>query len=335
MLTRNPFFFLNLNRNEGESDDDLNPGGGGGTGGEGGGDPGGNDPAGSDPGNPVDSGGAGDEGGEGGSPWPADWRAKIANGDEKILAQLGRYESPAAIFNKARALETRLSSGELKSVTPFPAEGSDEQKAAWRSENGIPDKPDGYEIALPEGMVIGEADAPLIDSFKEFAHENNLPPDAVNVAVNWYFASEEARAEQRNQLDLEIQQTNTDILRSEYGENYRPVMNSIKNLLATAPNGVGEALMGARLADGTPLASDVGIIKALADWSHQINPVSTLMGGGTSNMQSISDEISKLENMMADRTSEYWKGTNAEKNQQRYRDLLDARSIMEKKGQAA
>jgi len=329
-----PFFFLKVNHVDDPDPIDPDPsdpvdpklaGGGGGN----------PDPAPSDPANPPADPAPSNPPTDPGTPWPTDWRSKIANGDEKILAQLGRYASPTDIWNKAKALETRISSGELKALTPFPENGSDEQKAAWRSENGIPEKAADYEIKLPEGMVIGDADQPLIDSFLEFAHEKNLSTDAVDTAVNWYFAAQEAQATQREELDKEVQQANTDLLRAEYGENYRPVINGVKNLFASFPDGVGEALMQARLADGTPLASDAGVIKAFAQLAHEINPVTTLMGGGTSNMESINDEINKLNGLMANRQSEYWKGPNAEKMQQRYRDLVSAKETMEKKGQAA
>ena len=42
-------------------------------------------------------------------------------------------------------------------------------------------------------------------------------------------------------------------------------------------------------------------------------------------MQSLNDEIAGLEAKMADRTSDYWKGPQANQNQARYRELLDLR----------
>ena len=57
------------------------------------------------------------------------------------------------------------------------ASASVRQIAAWRSENGVPDKADDYvgALDLPQGVVPGEADKPLLASFAQTAHE--LPGD--------------------------------------------------------------------------------------------------------------------------------------------------------------
>jgi len=281
-----------------------------------------------------DGDGSGDGGaGEGGSgddtgiegKWPDNWRETIANGDEKIMGQLGRYATPTDIWNKARSLEQRLSSGELKTVTPFPEKGTDEQKAEWRAENGIPAEPK-YDLKMPEGFVIGEADQPVIDGFMEYAHSKNMSPEAVNASVEWYFENQEKAAEARNEMDLEFQEKNTDELRAEWGNDYRANLNRVHGLLDTAPEGVKDALMSARMADGNPLASDVNVLKFLTQLAHEINPATTLVpGSGANVMNAIGDEIASLEAMMADRSSEYWKGPKAEKNQDRYRKLVAAR----------
>ena len=257
--------------------------------------------------------------------WPEDWREQMSGGDEKALKQLGRYATPNDVYNKARALEQRMSSGELKAVAPFPAEGTDKEKSAWREENNVPLEAK-YELKMPEGFVIGEADQPAIDSFMEFAHANNMATPDVNAAINWYFQNQETAAEARNDLDTEFQTKNTDELRAEWGDDYRGNVNRINGLLDTAPQDVKEAIMGARLPDGNPLGSDAGVLKYFAQLAHEVNPVTTLVpGSGANAMNAIADEISKIEGLMANRQSEYYKGPTADKMQSRYRDLIEAR----------
>jgi hypothetical protein len=304
-------------------DDGAGGGGAGGAGGEGG------------------DGGEGGTGGEGGDPgaggkgaWPDDWRQNIAGDDEKALNQLSRYASPVDIWNKARALEQRVSSGELKSAEPFPENGTDEEKTRWRTENNVPAEAK-YELSLPEGFVIGEADQPVVDGFMEFAHAKNLPTPVVNDVVSWYFNNQEALAEARSEQDLAIQEASTDELRGEWGDGYRTNINRINGLMDTAPQEVKEAMLSARLADGTPLASSAGVLRFLNQLAHEINPATTIVPGqGQDQMNNLADEIAEIETLMGNRQSEYYKGPKAEKLQQRYRDLVSARDKLSSKNAA-
>lgn len=46
--------------------------------------------------------------------WPEDWRSKVAGEDAKELARLQRMGSPADVWKAYRALEAKISSGQLK-----------------------------------------------------------------------------------------------------------------------------------------------------------------------------------------------------------------------------
>jgi hypothetical protein len=73
--------------------------------------------------------------------WGDGWREHLAAGDDKARARLERFQTPTDIFKSYRALEQRVSSGELKANLPFPDKGTDEEKAAWRKDAGIPTSP--------------------------------------------------------------------------------------------------------------------------------------------------------------------------------------------------
>lgn len=94
--------------------------------------------------------------------WPEDWRSKAAGGDEKLMKFLERYNSPKAVVGALVDARKLISQGVNR---PPKADATPEEVAAWRAENGIPEKPDGYEVSLPDGFVIGEADKPVVDSF--------------------------------------------------------------------------------------------------------------------------------------------------------------------------
>lgn len=254
--------------------------------------------------------------------WGEDWRKQYAGDDEKLQKRLDRYASPKAALDALVAAQNKISSGELKTV--LPPDASDEERSAWRADNGIPESADGYEIQLGEGVVIGEADKPTVDSFLERAHNSNLHPDQVNEALDWYFDQQEEQILQRETQDEELRQTFEEELRAEWGQDFRRNVQLANNIL---PDEIKEKLIFARLADenGTPLGSDPEVIRWLTGLAREINPIATVVpGSGANAMQAIESEVAELKGMMGDKKSEYWKGPNAQKNQARYRELIDA-----------
>jgi len=254
--------------------------------------------------------------------WGEDWRKNYAGDDEKMAKRLERYASPKAAIDALVAAQNKISSGELK--TALQSDASDEETTQWREENGIPSEVDGYEIDLPNGIVVGEEDKPMVDSFLESSLASNLHPDQVNSTLAWYYDYQEQVMGQQQDADDQAKQTGEDALRVEWGTDYRRNVQIANNFLDSAPEGLKEQIMGARLADGTPLGSDPSSLNWLVDMSRQINPIATVVpGSGTNAVQAIESELATLKGMMGDRSSEYWKGDNAAKNQSRYRELVE------------
>jgi hypothetical protein len=255
------------------------------------------------------------------SPWPDTWRQDLANNDEKELKQLERYASPSDIWKKARALEQRLSSGELKTVSPFPDKGSDEQKNAWRQEHGIPLSPDKYDLKLAPGIAVGEEDKPVVDDFLAYAHTKNLPNDVASAAVQWYFDFQTKEAENRAEHNAQVRKETEDALRAEWGPEYRLNRTTIDNLLDGRVPADSELRERIRIAVDT----NVEFAKLLSGLAREINPVATLIPGSGNSPDKLESEITQWNAKMADANSDYWKGPNAEKNQERYRQLVAAR----------
>jgi hypothetical protein len=218
--------------------------------------------------------------------WPADWREKLAGEDKKTLERLGRLQSPADLFKSYRALEQRVSSGELKRSTP-PDNASPEQLAEWRKEQGIPEAPDGYKIELPSGIVLGEADRPVVDSFTKAVHEKGWDSAKVNDALAWYYTEQERQQAARAAADLELHQKADAELKGEWGPEFTPNLTSIKNLMAAWPEGAEANFWGGRLADGTKIGDSPAVLKWLAGIQRELDPMHTRLpnnpGGGLTN----------------------------------------------------
>lgn len=253
----------------------------------------------------------------------SDWREKMASGDEKVLKQLERYATPDQVAKALIETKRKISAGEFKK--PLAADASPEDVAAWRQENGIPESFDKYEVKLSNGMVIGEEEKPFVDEFLKVAHEVNATPETVNKMLGWYYETTDARAEEQIQSDLAFKREAEETLRTEWGADYKTNLNLLNSVFDTAPEGLKQNLMSARLADGTVLGNNPEALKFLAGLAREINPIATVVpGAGAGAASAIVDELAKLTKMSANPTSDYWKGPAAEKNQARMRQLLEA-----------
>lgn len=258
--------------------------------------------------------------------WPEDWREKYVEqhgGDPKMLKRLQRYASPQAALDALFAAQNKISSGELRSS--LKADATPEEKAEWREQNGIPASPTEYKIALPSGLVVGERDKPIVDDFLKRAHDANMHPDQVNQALGFYFEQQEIVAQEQAAFDIGTKEACEDLLREEYGSEYKRNMMAVNELLKGAPGDIAEKLLNGRLDDGTPIGNSPEVIRWLVGLAREMNPIGTLVPGSGSNaMQAAETELGNLRKMMGDKSSEYWKGPNAQKNQERYRALVSA-----------
>lgn len=259
--------------------------------------------------------------------YPDTWRKDFAGDDEKAIKQFERFQSPAEVGKSYRALQQRMSSGELKANVPFPDKGTDAEKTAWRQAQGLPETHDKYEVKLPDGMVIGEHDKPLVDTFLKDAHAAHLPPAAVNTALTSYFRMQETQiAEGKKAWDGQIKATE-DALRVEWGQDYRKNIGHLEGFLGEA---IEDKDLRTKVLNG--VKSDAGFAKVMMGMILQLDPAGTVVTGeGQNQVQAIGDEIAALKKLMGDQSSAYWRGAEAEKNQARYRELIAAQAKLTKK----
>lgn len=254
--------------------------------------------------------------------WADDWRQKMAGDDPAALKQLERYQSPTDIYKKARSLEQRLSSGELKSA--LPKDPTPEALVAWRAENGIPEKPEAYDVK----GILSEEDAPTVQGYLAQMHSVNASPAVVKAGLEWYAKEVERLNDEAAVRDREFAKQSEDALRAEWGSEYRLNVNKINGLLETAPAAVRDEIMHGRLANGDPFMAHPEVMKWLNGMARQINPVTTIIPGAGANIgNAIEDEIKTIEKVMATDRKAY---NEDEKMQSRLRELYDARDRLKK-----
>lgn len=259
--------------------------------------------------------------------WPDDWRQKLAGDDKKLLARLERWQSPKNLLDSFRALEQRVSAGELKRT--LPAHYTEEELAEFRKSNGIPDKPDGYDTNLGNGFVWGETDKPVLSSFTAAAHQLNATPEQVRGILGWYAGEQQRLADEIAERDEMSRATGTDALRAEWGKEFKPNLTAMNNMFAGEPQELFDTIMSARSSDGTMLGNRPDILKFFSAKAIALNPFAKLVDGDIVTQQKTADqEMASIAALMGDKTSAYWRGPGANAMQERYRELLEMKERM-------
>lgn len=266
-----------------------------------------------------------------------DWaavRKQIANGDTAVENMLSRYGTLEEALKGGVEAQKQLRS--KKAVTPITKDSTPEEVKAYREAYGIPEKADGYEIDLPDGVIVGEVDKPLVDAFLEVAHEHNIPPAAANAIIAKQLALQNQMIEEQEAADEATREASiAELLSPEtgWGSEAKLNKNLITNMLDQAPEGVKGLIENARLADGTLLGNHAPTLKWLASIARELNPTATLTPGNTDNtVSSIQGRLTALEKMMGDSKSDYWKGSSAPALQEEYRQLVAKRDLIAGKG---
>jgi hypothetical protein len=243
--------------------------------------------------------------------------------DKKVLGRLERYTTPHAVVDALFQLQDRIGRGEMRSV--MPKDAKPEELTKWRAENGLPEKPEGYQVQLTDGMVIGEEDKPILEAIKQSAHAMNLHPTQFNGMVDLYYDIIEQQTSRREEADTKARDTTEDFFRKQWGGDYRKNKAMIEAFVDMGPAGTKDLLFGARLADGTPLASHPGILQFLSDRSREVIDAATIVPSDSAQLaKSVQDEMNAIQALMGDKSSKYWKGPEAEKLQARFRELASA-----------
>lgn len=258
-----------------------------------------------------------------------DWAAikeRIANGDEKLLQRLSRYSTLEAALKGGIEAQNKL--GSLKPLQPIGKDSTPEEIAEYRKAHGIPDAPEGYELNLPEGIVLGDDDKPIADNFLKLAHEHNIPPAAVNAIIANHLQQRDKQIQEQAEFDYTTQLETEKELSSEnvWGRETKVNVNLINQMLSSAPPGVKENLEHARLPNGKLLGNDTDTLVYLATLAREVNPYATLTGSRDDALPSIQAEMQQLEKLMGDHSSEYWKGPSAGAKQKRYLELVELKS---------
>ena len=229
--------------------------------------------------------------------WPEDWRKRVAGDDEKLLKKAERFASPAEIFKSLTEAEKRISQG-FKPVE-LTDKATPEEIIEYRKQQGIPEEWTKYESEIGNGVVWGDEDKPVIDSFLEYAHQANFPQATVTKALTWYQNLQEAQAAMTEEADTEHKTNAMVELKEEWGGDYRANLNAIKGSFNAVDSKLFDSLFNSRGSDGVLLGNNPAVVKAFAQLARQANPVAMIAPGTVEeSTKSIDHEIEDINSKM-------------------------------------
>jgi hypothetical protein len=268
------------------------------------------------------------------APAEPDWRAQMAGDDKDAAKRLARFAAPADVFKSFRSLEQKISSGEFKK--PLSETATPEEKTAWRKENGLPEKADEYvaKLALPNGLVIGEAEKPVVAELAAVAHESNLDPKAFNGLVAKYYEIQDQARQKQEDADAKFKVDSEDALRKDWqGADFRRNLTAVNNLISTWPEGLASAVLAGRDPNGRKLGDNPAFIRQLASLALELNPAATLVPSGTTDAsKGVQARLDEIRKMRRDDPNAY---ESDKKLQAEELELIEADLKMQKRGKAA
>lgn len=246
-----------------------------------------------------------------------DLKASIAKwaGEDKAKLNSLRYNSledmAAALFNAKQ----KIREGSVKA--PLKADATADELAEYRRENGIPEAPEGYLEKLPDGLVIGEEDKPIFDSFMKSMHAKNADPAVAQEAVKWYYDFIEGEESKAVEANANACAATEDQLMAEWGGDFPANKNLFTNVIAGMPkelvgeNGDGP-LYSAVLSDGTQLMNHPEMVRWIVKVARDLHmPTTQLTAENSPGGVSIHDRIAELVKMSGNHDGPYWRGAKA------------------------
>lgn len=238
-----------------------------------------------------------------------DIRDFMAGDNEMLQKLLGRYRSAQALANafaKQRQEISRLQK-ENQMAPELPDNPTDEELAEYRKRLNIPEDVSDYKVEFGESFESSDADAPVLDTYREFMHENHVPPQYAQKTIEWYESFAESQRQAMNQTADETQAETVASLTNEWGKEYDGNLNAIRALLDNTIGGDGaKELRSARMADGSYLMNNANLLRLLAGPAvDQLGGVAMYAGDTAAGMRGLEDRKKELMGLILTDKEEY------------------------------
>lgn len=248
--------------------------------------------------------------------WPTNWRETYAGEDKGKLSTLARYATPKDALDSMFTARGDLQ--KLMAQVPPGKDATPEQKVAYRTAQGVPDKPEGYFDKIDKAITFGDADKPVIMQYLTKAHERGDTPGQVAENLAIYHQASLAAVQHMQTSDAAAKTAFEGTMRQQLGGEYDENMGRFQALLDSSfPAEMKQALMNARLGDdkATPLMLSPGFVKSMITLAREMNPMNTaLPPGGIQKVDAVADQLKAYEKRMGGQA--WHKDTKAQEHYQ-------------------
>ncbi|MEO1161546.1 MAG: hypothetical protein AAFW74_14040 [Pseudomonadota bacterium] len=237
--------------------------------------------------------------------WPDDWRAQMANGDAKAARLLERYTSPDAVGKALMSAQHRIRSGEVK-LRPGP-EATEEQRAEWRLEHGIPETAKGYDVPiLLDGKYedLDEFGKASIDAFRGTFHELDMPPEHAEKIMSVANDVAVQQMERQAETDAMRQEDTEDSLRMDWGADYKKNIALNAQFMQDKLGDSWQSFVTARTPEGLRLADDPKFNKFINQMA-RAEGGTVLQTGETAAGHNVQARIEEIRKIMSTDYSKY------------------------------
>lgn len=230
--------------------------------------------------------------------WPENWRDVVAGDDADAKKLLERFTSPEDIRKKLVAQEKLIHAGKHR-PGPLPEHATKAEVAEYRKALGVPDKPEGYQLAFPDEVKATDSDKQMLSAFAQHMNEHHVPPAAAKAAFSFYAERMKESADTQVEAVREATLENVAELRKEFpGREYARNIGLANDFLVKHFDGEPEALqmaLEARLPNGMKLGDYAPFVKGIVAMARSYADDSALIGGdGAGGGLSIEEEYKSL-----------------------------------------
>ena len=226
--------------------------------------------------------------------WPDDWRAQMANDDDKAARLLERYTSPDAVGKALMSAQQRI-------------RATDEQRAEWRLEHGIPETAQDYEVPiLLDGKYedLDEFGKASIDAFRGTFHELDMPPEHAEKIMSVANDVALQQMERQAETDALRQEETEDTLRMDWGADYKKNIALNAQFMQDRLGDSWQSFVTARTPEGLRLADDPKFNKFINQMARSEGGT-VLQTGETAAGHNVQARIEEIRKIMSTDYSKY------------------------------
>lgn len=155
----------------------------------------------------------------------------------------------------------------------------------------VPKTADGYVVPAVEGLELNEADQTALGKYMTHAHKHGANQAAVHAGLSFYKELRQAQVA----LDAQTAKATKEELVGDLGsDGFKTEKGRLQNALKAMPEGLGNDILNARLADGRKLINDARFFR----WMQNQN--------AKSRVPTASDRMAEIERIMKTDINSYY-----------------------------